>query len=215
MEHSNYINHIQVISVVGAVPHECDWYKGCTAYKIGLYRSAVKKKAKADQYHRQYRIYEDGHVDYRHNRWVNGGKLRSTGDEYYYDCETVGSLKNERSLKFSLLKLWKKKLIPRLDQIAMEISGIVWFQHDGAGAHENAALIDFLKEEFNKRGWVFIPQPPRSPLTNVNDLQLFPSLSKAVSHHPLQWRHGRMYHMNKNDIWKAADNTQGLHDMTR
>ena len=67
----------------------------------------MKKKAKADQYHRQYRIYEDGHVDYRHNRWVNGGKLRSAGDEYYYDCETVGSLKNERSLKFSLLKLWK------------------------------------------------------------------------------------------------------------
>jgi hypothetical protein len=186
-------------------PEKCNWYNGCTAYKIGLYRSAVKLKAQKTQYNRQYRVYEDGHVDYRCNRWTNGGILRSVGDEYYHDCETVGSMKDDTKKKFSLLKLWRKKLLPRLEQLANDINGIIWYQHDNAGAHDNVALVKFLEEEFERRGWIFIPQPPRSPLTNVNDLQLFPSLSKAISHHPKQWRHGKMYHMNKDDIWTAAD----------
>ena len=52
---------------------------------------------------------------------------------------------------------------------------------DGAGPHVEKQFTTTLENEFNERGWMLVAQPPNSPICNVKDALLFPSLSKAVS----------------------------------
>ena len=59
---------------------------------------------------------------------------------------------------------------------------------DSAGPHTDKNLLEFLDDEFTERNWMLVRQPPQSPLTNVKDTCLFPSLSKTVS-----WNQSNLY----------------------
>ena len=52
---------------------------------------------------------------------------------------------------------------------------------DGAGPHQDGKLLEFINDEFQKRGWLLKFQPSNSPVTNVKDDCLFPALSKHIS----------------------------------
>ena len=91
--------------------------------------------------------------------------------------------------KYSLKKFFKEIEIPRLEQLTLQLQQkynqpvVVRYQMDSAGPHTDNNLRDFLDDEFHERNWMLVRQPPQSPLTNVKDTCLFPSLSKAVSWH--------------------------------
>ena len=60
-----------------------------------------------------------------------------------------------------------------------------------------------MEKEFTKRGWLWMPQPPQSPLLNINDCCIFPALSKHVSQ--MQgFRHGGRYIMDGEMIWDCV-----------
>jgi hypothetical protein len=76
----------------------------------------------------------------------------------------------------------------RLDAIAQQMETltgkrvVVRYQMDGAGPHRDKRLLGYLDEEFAKReGWHLQLQPPNSPITNVKDACIFPSLSKRIT----------------------------------
>jgi hypothetical protein len=77
--------------------------------------------------------------------------------------------------------------LPALDATAQKIQSdtgkrvIVRYQWDSATPHVDGVLIEFLQKEFDCRGWMLVPQPANSPLTNTKDAALFPSLSKSVT----------------------------------
>lgn len=75
---------------------------------------------------------------------------------------------------------------------------------DGAGCHRNDKLVEFLKQEFEKRGWYYRPQPAQSPTTNVCDLTIFPCMSKRVSKNHRQWKDGSIHAMKPQEIWDAV-----------
>ena len=50
-----------------------------------------------------------------------------------------------------------------------------------AGHHQDGKLLEFINDEFQKRGWLLKFQPSNSPVTNVKDDCLFPALSKHIS----------------------------------
>ena len=59
---------------------------------------------------------------------------------------------------------------------------------DSAGPHTDDVLLDFLRQQFLDRNWMIVRQPSQSPLTNVKDTCVFPSLSKEVS-----WQQSDIY----------------------
>jgi hypothetical protein len=77
--------------------------------------------------------------------------------------------------------------LPALDVITQKIQSdtgkrvIVRYQWDSATPHVDGVLTEFLQKEFDCRGWILVPQPANSPLTNTKDAALFPSLTKSVT----------------------------------
>ena len=59
---------------------------------------------------------------------------------------------------------------------------------DLAGPHTDKQLTTYLEKAFLSRSWMYVRQPPQSPLTNVKDTCIFPSLSKSVS-----WNQSSLY----------------------
>ncbi len=49
------------------------------------------------------------------------------------------------------------------------------------GPHKEGGFTEWLKSEFEKRGWHLELQAPQGPYTNVLDLQVFPAMSKKHS----------------------------------
>ena len=78
-------------------------------------------------------------------------------------------------------------LVPELeDTCRKESQGgifdvIVRYCYDGARAHTEDNYMKVLRQMFEERGWLFVLQPSQSPLTNVLDAAVFPSISKTVS----------------------------------
>jgi hypothetical protein len=72
---------------------------------------------------------------------------------------------------------------------------------DGAGPHRDHRLLAFLDEELGARGWHLKFQPPNSPITNVKDACIFPSLSKRISAEQGLSNGGRLY--SKDQLWEA------------
>jgi hypothetical protein len=183
VHHKSHIEKILALATTGFAPHNNNIEKGGVAHKISLTRAGRMQKAKKDSYKRFYQ--EDGTYHYPK---IPENKLRMKGEMYFESMEITGS--NEGTAtdpKFSLLKHWKETELPALDVTAQKIQSnngkqvIVRYQWDSATPHVNSILTEFLQKEFDRRGWILVPQPANSPLTNTKDAALFPSLSKSVT----------------------------------
>ena len=110
------------------------------------------------------------------------------GELYFQNMEVTGSTDGiAREPKYSLLQHFCEKEIPALESIIQQLSAnnpnhqiIVHYQMDGAGPHTDTKLKVCLADEFASRGWHLVNQSPNSPLTNVHDDYVFPSMSKLV-----------------------------------
>ena len=77
----------------------------------------------------------------------------------------------------------------------------VW-QDDSAGPHVEAKFLTFLRENFEREGWVMEPQADQMPHMNVKDLAVFPSMSKR--HTSLSRKRGGLSVSKEEEIWLAA-----------
>jgi hypothetical protein len=72
---------------------------------------------------------------------------------------------------------------------------------DGAGPHRDGKLLGYLDEELGARGWHLKFQPPNSPITNVKDACIFPSLSKRISAEQGLSNGGNLF--SQDQLWQA------------
>lgn len=115
-------------------------------------------------------------------------KLRTKGQMYFPDMDVTGSAKGtEKDAKFSLLDHHGDVIIPALQIICAQHSEWgtydmgVKYAMDGADCHQDKAFLTYLEGDFAECGWVFKFRPNQSPITNVHDACIFPSLSKSVT----------------------------------
>jgi hypothetical protein len=121
--------------------------------------------------------------------------------------EITGSYKGTvKRPKYPLTEFFSDEL-QRLEAIAQELESctgkrtIVRYQMDGAGPHRDGKLLAFLDEELGARGWHLKFQPPNSPITNVKDACIFPSLSKRISAEQGLSNGGRVF--SQDQLWEA------------
>ena len=178
--HRNHINKIMAICIAGFA-FEDSPDNGGIGVKLGFTRAQAAKIAKRTQ--REFSgISKDG------NRQFKGKILRQPGDAYMVDVPVTGS--NDGTAdnpKFSLLR-WFNELI--FANIAELVDGpdapfqgyIPVIQGDNAGPHIEGTFMKCMEEYCNERGWLWEPQAPQMPHLNVNDLAIFPAMSKWHSY---------------------------------
>jgi hypothetical protein len=156
---------------------------GGMAFKICCVRVGRKVIAKKSSWRRTYN--NDGTYKFIQ---TPENLLRVEGQEYFKNTELKATSEGtDKDPKFSLLKHYQECEIPKLDKLTSELSAIhnckvvVRYQYDGAGPHTDKKLVAYLNDEFLSRGWMFVPQPPNSPHVNVQDMSIFPAMSKAVT----------------------------------
>ena len=74
-------------------------------------------------------------------------------------------------------------------------------QGDQAGPHTEAGFTTWIKEEFERRGWMWEQQAPHMPTSNSCDLQVFPCMSRR--HAALIRKCGKSV-ASKDTIYKCA-----------
>ena len=94
----------------------------------------------------------------------------------------------KKNPKFSLLKFWQDVHKQQLEELAAKVESetgkkaVIVYQWDNARPHTDETLVTYLQEEvFQPNGWFFRPQPPNSPITNVQDSTIFPAMAKKIS----------------------------------
>ena len=100
-----------------------------------------------------------------------------------------------------------------LQQKVTAITGktaVIRYQWDNAGPHTEESLKTYLEIEFASRGWLFVPQPPNSPCTNVQDCSVFPSMAKRVNRLQSLRHNGQGLRINELDeavreIWNTYE----------
>ena len=142
-------------------------------------------------------------------RWKQDGPIiRKKGDQWLRDCDITGnSTGTSVNPKFSLLRWWKDIAVPAIEKTLREsflgfrarISG-----YDNAGPHVSSPLLSWLQTACARRAWFFDPQPPKTPVWNINDRALFPAISKRMDHSNLRWANGSNRILKRDEIWKVA-----------
>ena len=151
--------------------------------------------------------YKRGTVTESGSYRMDGPIHREKGKLYWQNMEVTGSQeqsKSDKSPKFSLLSYFRDTLFPILDDQARANGVKIFFQWDGAGPHKDAKLTSYLRTEFDKRGWIYQFQPAQSPITNINDACIFPSLSKTISSQQARGFEGKRRILKKDEIWNAV-----------
>jgi hypothetical protein len=183
IQHKSHIYKEMMIASTAFLPHDNDMTKGGAAFKLNLVRVGRKQPAKKDSYKRVYK--PDGSFHYPP---LPGNILRKKGELYFAPMEIKATSEGTtKEPKFLLLKYNQETEIPKLDELAAELSVkhncriAIRYQVDGAGPHTDTKLMASLRKDFDDRGWLFTFQPPNSPLTNVKDACIFPAMSKSVT----------------------------------
>ena len=129
---------------------------------------------------------------------------------YFENWEVTGSDEGSKSKpKYSLLKYWQDELLPALESKIESLNnqqpGVeyhVRFQWDNASPHTSNELKQWLEATFNIKGWLLTPQPSNSPLTNVQDCCLFPSMAKLVTAD--QGINNGSHYLKGENLWKSV-----------
>ena len=159
---------------------------GGDGIKLGMVRA---KKAKLNQ--RDIRERVDDPVSGTYT--FSGPVLRKKGDVRMVDANVSGSSQGTlQAPKFDLKSVFVDHLIPMLREItgpggSYENYDVI-IQGDNAGPHREGVfsatmqrcIQDINRELGGRARWMWEPQAPHMPHSNVCDLALFPSLSKRV-----------------------------------
>lgn len=183
-QHRGQIDKVTGICTVGFVPFENDITNGGVAIKIDMTRAGRMEEAKQNIYRRVYR--DDGSY---HTPAIPDNQLQRRGELYFRNMEVTGcSEGTDIDPKFSLLKHFDLTLLPKFDMEARRLSEsnnnarvILRMQLDSTDPYNDPTFCSWLNERFDERGWIVAEQPDNSPLTNVMDACIFPSLLKHVT----------------------------------
>jgi len=178
--HRNHINKIMAICIAGFAFEDTP-DNGGIGVKLGFTRAQAAKIAKRTQR-------EFSGISKAGKRQFKGKILRRPEDPYMVDVPVTGS--NDGTAdnpKFSLIR-WFNELI--FSNIAKLVDGpnapfqgyTPVIQGDNAGPHIEGTFMKRMQEYCNERGWLLEPQAPQMPHLNVNDLAIFPAMSKWHSY---------------------------------
>ena len=177
-KNTHFIPKIMMVAFVGFAFHGCI-ESGGTGIKLGLYRAERPRVCLKKGGVRERRDLPDGTYKF------DGAVVREYEEAYMIDCAVTGSARGTPSSpKFDLLTLFKDRVFPKLD--ALTAAGAAYdgykvvLQGDNAGPHSDATFAKFLKMECTARLFLLENQAAHMPHANVLDLQVFPSMSKAV-----------------------------------
>ena len=114
---------------------------------------------------------------------------RRKGEEYLKSLNITGSKEGTaKNPKFSLMKWWKEKHEEALLELCRKVEhdtgkrSLLVYQWDNASPHTDGKLLTYLdREVFSKNNWILRPQPPNSPIANVQDCCVFPAMAKHIS----------------------------------
>ena len=197
VQHKNHVPKVMIVCTTGIVV-DGDISLGGTAVKVGFDRVGRMEAAQKDSY----KAVWTAEGQRRHPK-VPSNKLRSKGKKYFKGMEVTGS--NEGTTenpKWSLKVYFKEIMLPRLDELALQHSCIIRWQWDGAGPHKEGGLVEYLQEEFDKRGWMLACQCSQTPPVNIQDACVFPSLSKSQSKAQAMASGKRC--LREEEIWEAS-----------
>jgi hypothetical protein len=202
VQHKSHIGKILAIASTAFAPTNNDVTAGGETFLVGLQRAGRMVAAERDTYKRVYA--DDGSYTYPKTA---ANRLRVKGQEYFQGMEITGSSVGKKEApKYPLTEYFADEFL-RLDSIAQELGTrtgkrvVVRYQMDGAGPHRDNRLLSYLDEELGARGWHLKSQPPNSPITNVKDACIFPSLSKRISAEQGLSNGGRLF--SQAQLWDA------------
>ena len=181
VQHKSHLDKTMGIASTGFIPTNNDITKGGVAHLVSLTHVGKNEKAVRNTYKRVYK--PDGTYHYPK---VQSNVLQKKGQFYFKNLEITGSSTGTtKNPKFCLLDWFKNIEIPACEELCRKVGTtqktILRYQMDGAGPHQDGKLLEFINDEFQKRGWLLKFQPSNSPVTNVKDDCLFPALSKHIS----------------------------------
>ena len=179
----NHLYKEMYICSTAYIPNDNNISTGGLSYTLSCERVGHFVPAKKNTYRRVYA----GDGTYSYPR-IEENILRRRGELYFETLEITGSKEGSVSHpKYSLLNFFLDIEIPKLQELTDSITAryghraVVRYQMDNAGPHIEEHFSRRLQSEFEQRGWMLVPQPPNSPITNIKDAAIFPSLSKKVS----------------------------------
>jgi hypothetical protein len=122
--------------------------------------------------------------------------------------EITGSNRGtKKKPKYALTEFFADKLV-QLESLAQQMETltgkrvVVRYQMDGAGPHRDKRLLWYLNGALEAKGWHLKFQPPNSPITNVKDACIFPSLSKRITAEQGLSNGGRVF--TPGQLWAAV-----------
>ncbi len=212
MQHKQHKHKVMCVCVSAFLPEKNNLQMGGKAFKVSLERCGQMVKAKKDSYKRQYYTTKYGHIKYHYPK-NEDNKLRSKDSHYFLDMEVTGSEKGDiNGQKFDLLTHHITVIFPRFKDIIKQEEekkrGLVIkvkYQIDGAGCHTDKKFQAYLEGYMNRNGWIFAFQPSQSPITNVHDSCIFPSLSKRVTKEQGILKGSKQ--LNGEELWKVVKYT--------
>ena len=117
----------------------------------------------------------------------NGGKSkRAKGDAYMVQANVTGSNDGtSKNPKFSCLRHLEEDAFPAFDMLVAPGAPYegyqIAIQWDQARPHTDKVLVRWAKAECARRGWLWEPQSPQLPISNVQDLLVFPLMARRHS----------------------------------
>ena len=172
---------------------------GGEAVKLGIFRAQSYKVAK--KLVRESVRQADGSMR------QTGPVKRKRDDLYLVDCAVMGvSEGTSKDPKCSLRNILEFGVFPEVKRLVgaggrFEGYLPVW-QDDSAGPHVEATFLTFLRDYFQREGWVMEPQAAQMPHMNTKDLAIFPAMSRR--HCTLARRKGGLPVLKEDEIWLAA-----------
>ena len=202
IHHKNSVDKLLVICAVGYAPIDNDPRSGGLGYKIQMSRAGGKVKAKKNTYKRVYR--PDGTFHYPQ---IEENLIREKDKEYFDNWEITGSREEKNGVKKFSLKKWIEEVYtPRLLEVAQQIESdtgkrvVIRDSWDNATPHIEKGLRTAIKERNDGHGWLWVTQPPNSPLTNACDAGFFPALAKVVT--GMQGLNNRSLYLSTERLWE-------------
>ena len=204
IHHKNNIDKLLLICAMAIVPHGNNLRKGGKTYKLSMARCGGMVKTTKDTYKRVYR--DDGTYHYPK---IPENQLRHAGQMYFENWEIRGSDSSsaEGKGKYALTTWAEEEIMPALEDLSRKVeteSGCrvhVRGQWDNASPHKEKKLVRLLDALFGERGWVFTTQPPNTPMSNIKDAAIFPSMAKEASA-TQGWLYGGQY-LHTDKLWEV------------
>ena len=176
--HKNHVNKVMGICVVGYA-YEGNPEKGGVAVKIAFTRAQASKIAG-----RMQRAYSGTNA--AGGREYRGEVLRRKGDPFSVDTTVTGSSEGTSDdPKFALVRYFRECVFKQIAALVGTGGAFEGYtpviQGDQAGPHEEEEFKRFVTEWCKEKGWLWEPQAPQMPHLNVDDLAVFPAMSKRHS----------------------------------